>query len=96
MLGDPIEAQALIAVYGGSPSDRRLVRFARSSGTSATPRRRGHGGRNQDGDRDAPRHAARTLHVDEPTTNVDWSGAVSVPAPERPWERDGGPRRAGV
>jgi acyl transferase domain-containing protein len=39
----------------------------------------------------------RTLHVDEPSSKVDWSvGGVSLLTEERAWVGDGEPRRAGV
>ncbi len=39
----------------------------------------------------------RTLHVGEPSGDVDWSGGrVSLLVEEVAWERDGEPRRAGV
>jgi malonyl CoA-acyl carrier protein transacylase/acyl carrier protein len=39
----------------------------------------------------------RTLHVEEPSTKVDWAdGAVELLADAVPWEADGHPRRAGV
>ncbi len=39
----------------------------------------------------------KTLHVDAPSTQVDWSqGAISLLSEARPWQPNGRPRRAGV